>query len=67
MCGLNHAPPCTIILMIMGAIIDTPRNSLMDSTTNPKVKTTKEEGVGVCYLARNTSGVKGRAGASGWD
>ncbi len=66
-CGLNHAPPCIIILVIMGAFIDTPPNSLMDSSTNPKVKTMKGEGVGVCYLARNTSGVKGCAGASRWD
>jgi hypothetical protein len=33
----------------------------MDSTTSPKVKTSegKGEGVGVCSLAHNISGVKG--------
>ncbi len=31
-----------------------------------KVKTTKEQGVRASSLARNTSGVKGRAGAPGW-
>jgi len=40
-----------------------PLNSLIDSTTSPKVKTTKGEGVGVGSLAHNTSGVEGRAGA----
>jgi len=33
----------------------------MDSTTNPKVKITKGEKVGGRSLARNTSGVEGRA------
>jgi hypothetical protein len=32
---------------------------------SPKVKTSKG-GVGVHYLARNTSGVKGRDGVPGW-
>jgi len=39
----------------------------MDSTTSPKVKTTKGERVGACSLAHNTSRVKGCVGASGWD
>jgi hypothetical protein len=38
---------------------------LIYSTASLKVKTT-EEGVGVYFLAHNTSGVKGRAGALGW-
>jgi len=44
----------------------------MDSTVNPKVKTTegkgegKGEGVGACSLARNTLGVEGHARALGW-
>ncbi len=46
---------------------DTPPSSLMDSTRSPKVKTSKEEGVGVRSLARSTLGVEGRAGAPGWD
>ncbi len=46
---------------------DTPSNSLMDSTSSPKVKTVKREGVGARSLARNTSGVEGRAGAPIWD
>jgi len=36
----------------------------MDSTTNPKVKTT-EKGVGARSLAHNISKVKGRVGALG--
>jgi len=40
---------------------------LMDSTTSPKVKTMEGKGVGARSLARNTSGVEGCAGASGWD
>jgi hypothetical protein len=34
---------------------------------NPKVKTTKGEGVGARSLARSTLGVEGRVGALGWD
>jgi len=37
----------------------------MDSTASPKVKTMKG-GVKVHFLAPNTLGVKGHAGASGW-
>jgi hypothetical protein len=39
----------------------------MDSTTNPKVKTTEGEGVGARSLTRNISAVEGSAGARGWD
>jgi hypothetical protein len=46
---------------------DTPPSFLMDSTMNPKVKTTEGEGVGVRSLVRNTSRVEGCAGALGWD
>jgi hypothetical protein len=48
-------------------ISDAPPSSLMDPTTNPKVQTTKGEGVGAHSLARSTSRLKGRVGASGWD
>jgi hypothetical protein len=37
----------------------------MDSTANPKVKTTEEEGVGAHSLIQNTLGVEGRARALG--
>jgi hypothetical protein len=47
-------------------ILDGPPSSLMDSTMNPKVKTSKGKGIGVCSLACNTSGVEGCVGASGW-
>jgi hypothetical protein len=40
---------------------------LMDSTTSPKVKTTKGKKVGACSLARNTLGVEGCAGVPRWD
>jgi len=33
----------------------------MDSITSPKVKTMEGEGVGACFLVRNTLGVEGRA------
>jgi len=39
----------------------------MDSIVSLKVKIDEGEGVGACSLARNTLGVKGCAGASGWD
>jgi len=39
----------------------------MDSTSNAKKKTTKEDGIGVRSLARSTSGVEGHARAPGWD
>jgi hypothetical protein len=38
----------------------------MDSTTSPKMKITKGEGIGACFLVCNTLGVEGRAGALGW-
>jgi hypothetical protein len=44
-----------------------PPSSLMDSTTNPKVKTTEGEGVGVCFLIHNTLGVEGCVGILRWD
>ncbi len=46
--------------------IDTPPNSLIDSITSPKVKTTKGEWIGTCSLAHNTSGVEGHVRAPGW-
>jgi len=46
---------------------DAPPSSLKDSITNPKVKTTKGEGVGARSLVHNTSGVDGCVGAMGWD
>ncbi len=45
---------------------DAPPSSLMDPTMSPKVTTTKEEGIGVHSLTRNTSGVEGHVGAPGW-
>jgi hypothetical protein len=50
-----------------GMETDEPSSSLMNSTMNPKKKTMKGEGVGAHFLARNTLGVEGHAGASGWD
>ncbi len=47
--------------------IDAPLSSLMDSTTNPRVKTTKGEGIGARSLAHNISRVEGCARAPGWD
>jgi hypothetical protein len=47
--------------------VDAPPSSLMDSTTSPKMKTTKGEEVGACSLACNTSRLEGLVGASGWD
>jgi hypothetical protein len=45
---------------------DAPLSFLMESTTSPKVKTPKGEGVGARSLVHNTSGVDGRVGALGW-
>jgi hypothetical protein len=46
--------------------INAPPNSLIDSTISPKMKTTKEEGVGVRSLVHSTSRVERCAGALGW-
>ncbi len=43
---------------------DTPPHSLKDSNVSLKVKTM--EGIRVCSLARNTSGVEGHARTLGW-
>jgi hypothetical protein len=39
----------------------------MDLIASPKVKIMKGEGVRVCSLAHNTSGVEGCVGVLGWD
>jgi len=39
----------------------------MDSIANPKVNFTEGKEVVACFLARNTLGVEGRAGALVWD
>jgi hypothetical protein len=46
---------------------DAPPSSSKDLTTTPKVTIVKGERVGAHYLARNTLGVEGHAGASRWD
>ncbi len=56
----------SILGSMFGRLSDTPPNSLYDSNANLKVKTSKEERMGICFLIRNTSGVKGRVGAPGW-
>jgi len=53
--------------MKVGRLYDAPPSSLMDSTTNLKLKTTKREGVEAHSLTRSILGVEGRVGASGWD
>jgi hypothetical protein len=50
---------------ILATKIDAPPHSLKDSNASLKMKT-MEEGIGVHSLTHNTSGVKGRAGASRW-
>jgi hypothetical protein len=47
-------------------VLDTLPHFLKDSNASPKVKTMDEEGVGVCSLTSNTSGVEGHARALGW-
>jgi hypothetical protein len=47
-------------------LFDAPPNSLMDSTTSPKVKIVEGEGVGACSLAHNTLWGEGRVGTPGW-
>jgi len=39
----------------------------MNSTTSPKVKTTKGEGIKARFLTHNTSWVERCDGAPGWD
>jgi hypothetical protein len=48
------------------APISAPSAIVMMHPTLFKVKTTKEEGIGVRSIVRNTSGVKGRAGTPRW-
>jgi hypothetical protein len=38
----------------------------MDSTSNPKMKIIKGEGIKLRFLARSISGVEGRVGALRW-
>jgi hypothetical protein len=45
---------------------DAPPHSLKDLNASPKVKTTKEERVGVHSLACNTSGVDVHVGTLRW-
>jgi hypothetical protein len=54
-------------IMVYETWVDTPPSSLMDSTANPKVKTTEGKGVGARSLVHNILRVKGRAGVLGWD
>jgi len=39
----------------------------MDSTTSPKKKTTKGEGIGTYSVAHSTSRVERHVGVLGWD
>jgi hypothetical protein len=48
------------------SLVDAPPHSLKDSNGNSKVKTMEEEGVGVRFLAHNTSKVEGRVGVPRW-
>jgi hypothetical protein len=52
-----------LLKLMLQALYDTPPSSLIDSTTNPKVKTTKGKGVRARSLARCTSRVEGCARA----
>jgi hypothetical protein len=47
-------------------VTDAPPSSLMDSTVNPKVKTTKGKGVRARYLAHSTSWLEGCVRAPRW-
>jgi len=47
-------------------VSDAPPSSSINSTMNPRVKTTKGR-IGVRSLTRSTLGVKGQARALGWD
>jgi hypothetical protein len=51
----------------MDKVLDAPLNSLMDSTTSPKLKTTKGKGIGARSLTPNILGVERHVGAPGWD
>jgi hypothetical protein len=47
-------------------LADAPLDSLMDSTANPKVKTTERKWIRACSLACSILGVEGRVRALGW-
>lgn len=70
MCQLIVSNPISCLLVGKNKtliLLDAPASFLMDSTSNPKVKTTKGYAIGACSLTRNTSRVKGHAGIPGWD
>jgi hypothetical protein len=46
--------------------IDAPPHSLKNSNASPKMKTTKEKGIGVHFLMHNISKVEGYARALKW-
>jgi hypothetical protein len=49
-------------LLVVGAI-DTPLNSLIDSTASPKVKIMEGKKIKVHFLVHNTLGIEGCVGA----
>jgi hypothetical protein len=65
----NHSQslPTKFTYELLKVVNDTPPNSLMDLTTNPKVKTTKGKWIGMHSLVCNISRVEGHARALGWD
>jgi hypothetical protein len=54
------------IITTWDTLLDTPPSSLMDSTTSPKVKITKEQRVDAHSLTCSTLGVEGHVEAPGW-
>ncbi len=67
LCGLKYKVYNYVFKGFNFKVFDALPSSFMDSTMSPKVKTTKGEGIGVHSLIHSTSGVEGRAEASGWD
>ncbi len=61
----SSIPKTWHMLLSTKKFIDAPPNSLMDSFTSPKVKTTQGKGVGARSLACSILGVEGHAKALG--
>ncbi len=55
-----------ITFVISRSHYDAPPHSLKDLNVSSKVKTMKEEGIEVCSLTHNISGVEGCVRASRW-
>jgi hypothetical protein len=55
------------VMLAFSGNVDTPLNSSRDPKVGPRAKQQKKKKVGACFLIHSISGVRGFAGALGWD